>query len=63
MIPSDAREELGIKSGDRLYVIGSPKVGAVTFIKEEQLNDFIERLNINIENFKQHRSKNRREKE
>jgi AbrB family looped-hinge helix DNA binding protein len=56
VIPADAREELGIKPGDRLYVIGSPKASAVTFIKEEQLNDFIERLNINIENFKNHGS-------
>lgn len=52
VIPADAREELGIKTGDRLYVIGSPKAGAVTFINEEQLEGFIERLNIHVETFK-----------
>ena len=64
VIPSDAREELGIQTGDRLYVIGSPKVGAVTFIREEQLEGFIERLNINVENFKKFQSlKNKKTKE
>ena len=62
VIPADAREELGIQSGDRLYVIGSKGASAVTFIKEEQLNEFIERLNINIENLKQHRSRAKRER-
>jgi AbrB family looped-hinge helix DNA binding protein len=61
VIPADARDELGITPGDRLYVIGSPKAGAVTFIKEEQLNEFIERLNINIENFKKHRRNRERQ--
>lgn len=52
VIPADAREELGIKTGDRLYVVGSPKAGAVTFIREEQLEGFIERLNLHVEQFK-----------
>lgn len=52
VIPSDAREELGIKAGDRLYVIGSPKVGAIGFIKEEQLEGFIARMSVDLENFK-----------
>jgi AbrB family looped-hinge helix DNA binding protein len=52
VIPADAREELGIKTGDRLYVIGSSHASAVTFIREEQLEAFIERLNINVETLK-----------
>lgn len=60
VIPADAREELGIKTGDRLYVIGSSHASAVTFIKEEQLEAFIERLNINVENFKKTVSKNKK---
>lgn len=64
VIPADAREELGIKTGDRLYVIGSPKAGAVTFIREEQLEGFIERLNVHMETFKNFQSqKNKKTKE
>jgi AbrB family looped-hinge helix DNA binding protein len=63
VIPADAREELDIKPGDRLYVIGSPKASAVMFIKEEQLESFIEKININIENFKTHKSFNKKEKD
>lgn len=64
VIPADAREELGIKTGDRLYVIGSPNAGAVTFIREEQLEGFIERLNVHMETFKNLQSqKNNKTKE
>lgn len=63
VIPADARAELGIESGDRLYVIGSPQTSMVAFIKEDQLESFIDRLNINIENFKKHRSTNKNDKE
>jgi AbrB family looped-hinge helix DNA binding protein len=67
VIPADAREELGIKTGDRLYVVGSPKACAVTFIQEEQLEGFIERLNLNLEGFRQQRQvidkKEKKEKE
>lgn len=58
VIPADAREELGIKTGDRLYVIGSPKAGAVTFIREEQFEGFIEQLNVHVETFKHFKSLN-----
>jgi len=64
VIPADAREELGIKTGDRLYVIGSPHAGAVTFINEEQLDGFIEQLNVHVETFKNLKSlKNKKTKE
>ena len=56
VIPSDAREELGIKPGDRLYVIGTPDAGAVTFIQEEQFEGFIQQLNLNLENLKRFRA-------
>ncbi len=48
VIPADAREELDIKPGDRLYVIGSPTAKAVTFIKEEQLEVFIDKMNASM---------------
>jgi len=52
VIPSDAREELGIATGDRLYVIGSPKTGVVGLLKEDKIEQFIERLNLQVETFK-----------
>ena len=52
VIPSDAREELGIKTGDRLYVVGSTSKRFVGFIKEEQLRHLIEHITDNIETYK-----------
>jgi AbrB family looped-hinge helix DNA binding protein len=63
VIPADAREELGIKTGDRLYVIGSSHASAVTFIREEQFEAFIERLNINVETLKSDVSHYKKSKE
>lgn len=64
VIPADAREELDIKPGDRLYVIGSPMGKAVTFIKEEQLEKFIDKLNASMEQLETFRSlKNKNPKE
>jgi AbrB family looped-hinge helix DNA binding protein len=53
VIPSDAREELDIHTGDRLYVVGSPERKWVGFIKEEQLRELIEHITDNVENYKQ----------
>lgn len=64
VIPADAREELDIKTGDRLYVIGSPKSSVVGFIKEEKMEAFIEHLNLNLQTFQKYRSiKNTKNKE
>lgn len=52
VIPADAREELGIQTGDRLYVIGSPEKRAIGLIKEEQLEHFIEAHSLDIENLR-----------
>ena len=54
VIPVDAREELDINVGDRLYVIGSQEKGKgmIGLLKEETLEKFIEQLNIQVENFK-----------
>ncbi len=55
VIPADAREEMGIQTGDRLYVIGSPGKKVVGLIKEEALERFIEDMNLQIENFKSYK--------
>jgi AbrB family looped-hinge helix DNA binding protein len=60
VIPADAREELKIATGDRLYVIGSPHKGFLGLLKEDTLEQFIEQTNLQLENFKA--LKNRKEK-
>ena len=60
VIPADAREQLNIQPGDRLYVIGSPHASVLGFIKEEQIEQFLEHMSANIENF---RSSLKKEKE
>ena len=52
VIPATAREELGINTGDRLYTIGSPRKGVIMLLKEDELEKFIEQINIQVESFK-----------
>lgn len=52
VIPADAREALGITTGDRLYVVGSSHGKWIGLIQEEQLRSIIEHLTDNIENYK-----------
>lgn len=52
VIPSEAREELGIMTGDRLYVIGSPNKGFLGLLKEDELEEFIDKMSLQVESFK-----------
>lgn len=52
VIPADAREELEIKAGDRLYVVGSTSKKFIGFIKEEQLRQMVELITDNVETYK-----------
>lgn len=52
VIPAEAREELGMKTGDRLYVIGSQQGKWVGLIQEDQLRTMLEHLTDNIELYK-----------
>lgn len=52
VIPSDAREELGIQTGDRLYVVGSNEKGWVGFIKEEKLREIVSHITDNVAQYK-----------
>lgn len=52
VIPADAREALGIQTGDRLYVVGSEQRKWVGFIKEEQLRELLDHITDNIEQYK-----------
>lgn len=52
VIPAEAREELGINTSDRLYVVGSPKAGVIVLLQEGKIEKFIEKMNFHIEAFK-----------
>jgi AbrB family looped-hinge helix DNA binding protein len=40
VIPSEAREELGIKAGEKFVVFGDAKRGTVILVKSEIMNKF-----------------------
>ncbi|QIZ11181.1 AbrB/MazE/SpoVT family DNA-binding domain-containing protein [Priestia megaterium] len=40
VIPSEAREELGIKSGEKFVVFGDARKGTVILVKSEIMNKF-----------------------
>lgn len=52
VIPAEARAEMGIASGDRLYVIGSPDGGFLGLLKEESLESIMQHLTQQIESFR-----------
>jgi len=52
VIPAIAREELGINTSDRLYVIGSPKRGVIMLLQEDKLEKVIEQMNLQVEALK-----------
>jgi AbrB family looped-hinge helix DNA binding protein len=52
VIPATAREELGINTSDRLYVVGSAHGGVVMFLKEDRLEQFVDQMSMQVETFK-----------
>ena len=52
VIPAEARDELNIQTGDRLYVVGSLEKKWVGFLKEEELRELVEQLTESIEKYK-----------
>jgi len=52
VIPSAARDELGIKTGDRLYVMGSPINGMIVLLQEDKIEKFIDQMSVQVEIFK-----------
>jgi AbrB family looped-hinge helix DNA binding protein len=52
VIPADAREQMNIKTGDRLYVVGSQKAQWIGFLKEDQLRALVESLTDNVEHYR-----------
>ncbi len=52
VIPADAREELELKTGDRLYVIGAMNSGGIVFLKEEMLEGMLAHMTEQLENIR-----------
>ncbi len=52
VIPSDAREELGIETGDRLYVFGIKEKNMIGFIGEDQLREMVNQATESVEDFR-----------
>lgn len=57
VIPADAREELGIKPGDRLYVVNAMNGSGVVFLKEEMLEAMVDQLSAQVEVFRELKNK------
>ncbi len=51
VIPADARKEMGIEVGDRLYVVGAPDGGFLGLLKEEALQEMVQSMTAQIEVF------------
>ncbi len=49
VIPAEAREQLGIDVGDKLYVIGSKKGQWVGFIEEAKLSEIVSHIVDDVE--------------
>jgi len=51
VIPADAREEMNIQSGDRLYVVGPADGSFLCFLKEDMLETMVQDMTQQIESF------------
>ena len=52
VIPAEAREELGLQAGDRLYVMNAAHGGGVVLLKEEMLEAFVDQIAAQVEDFR-----------
>lgn len=55
VIPAEAREEMGIKTGDKLYIFGANHF--VGFIKEEQFTEMLNHITERAEEFRNFKEK------
>ena len=52
VIPADAREDLGLQPGDRVYVMNAMHGYGVMLLKEEMLEAFVEQITAQVEDFR-----------
>lgn len=52
VIPSEAREELNIQPGDRLYILNAMNGSGIVCLKEEMLESMVEHLTAQVEDFR-----------
>ncbi len=52
VIPAEAREAMGIESGDRLYVVGATDGGFLGLLKEEALEQMVQHLTAQADSFR-----------
>lgn len=52
VIPSEAREELNIQPGDRLYVVSAMDGAGVVLLKEEKLSEMVDNLTAQVDVFR-----------
>lgn len=55
VIPVEAREELGLRPGDRMYVMSAIGSGGVVFLKEEMLEQIVEQMSAQVEGFREYK--------
>lgn len=61
VIPAEAREELKVACGDRLYVVGSSSGGFLGLLKEESLEQLMQDLTQQVESFRALKAKKDKE--
>ncbi len=49
VIPAKAREELVLKAGDELYVVGMPGGKIIALLTESSIETYIQHLNLHLE--------------
>lgn len=52
VIPADAREELNIQPGDRLYIVNAAHGAGIVCLKEEMLESMVQQLTAQVEDFR-----------
>lgn len=53
VIPADAREEMNIQPGDRLYVLSAMQ-GGVVLLKEDAIEHIVEQMSAQIEGLREY---------
>jgi AbrB family looped-hinge helix DNA binding protein len=53
VIPAEARKEMGIEEGDRLYVVGAPEGGFLGLLKEDTLQALVQSMTAQLEKFRE----------